>query len=92
MAIYFATSRTRFTRHRGWSTHVTTIRYRLAQPNRKVNGISRNIRRPRHTRDASTAQADNVFVAIRKAMKQRIAREGTAALPYAEFVSSGADP
>ena len=37
-------------------------------------------------RDASTAQAENVFVAIlRKALNNRNAREGTAALPYAEI-------
>ena len=86
MAITMAAFRNLYTRHWGWSTHLATRRFRLAQPNQLAIRISRNIRRPRHARDASTEQADNVFVAIRKAMKQRIAREGTAALPYAEML------
>jgi hypothetical protein len=86
MAIFVTEIRVHYTRHRGWSTHMTRRRFRQAQPNRKVNGISRTIRRPRHARDASTAQAENVFVAIRKAIDNRNAREGAAALPYAEIL------
>ena len=71
MAISVAAIRNNHTSHRGWSTHLASRRYRQAQPNRKVNGTSRYIRRPRHTRDASTAQAENVFVAIRKAINNR---------------------
>ena len=37
-------------------------------------------------RDASTAQAENVFVAIRKAINNRNARAGTAALSYSEIL------
>ena len=54
---YVATFRNHYTCHRGWSTHVTTRRYRQGQPNQLAIRISRNIRRPRHIRDASTAQA-----------------------------------
>ena len=50
------------------------------------NRISRNIRRPRHARDASTAQAENVFVAIRKAIDNRNARADTAVRPYTEIL------
>jgi hypothetical protein len=65
---------------------LATRRYRKAQPNRTINGISRTIRRPRHARDASTAQAENVFVAIRKAINNHNARADTAVRPYAEIL------
>ena len=55
--IYVTASRNHYTCHRGWSTHVTTSRYRQAQPNQVAIRISRNIRRPRHECDTSTAQA-----------------------------------
>ncbi len=55
--IHVTASRNHYTRHRGWSTHVTTRRYRKAQPNPLGIRISRNIRRPRRECEASTAQA-----------------------------------
>ena len=55
--IYVTASRHHYTRHRGWSTHLARERYRQAQPNPLGIRSSRNIRRPRHKRDASTAQA-----------------------------------
>jgi len=85
MAISAAAIRNHCTRHRGWSTHLATRRYGLAQPNRMVNEISRTIRRPRHARDASTAQAC-IKERRAKAIDNRNAREGTAALPYTEIL------
>ena len=55
--IYVTASRNHYTCHRGWSTHVTTRRYRQAQPNQLAIRSSRNIRRPRHECETSTAQA-----------------------------------
>jgi hypothetical protein len=39
MANSMNTSRIEKSRHRGWSPHISSERYRLAQPNRKVVGI-----------------------------------------------------
>jgi hypothetical protein len=59
-----STRRIEVSRHRGWSTHNASKRYRQAQPNRPVIGILRHIRRPRHTRDASTARASPRFLSV----------------------------
>ena len=57
MAISITSFRHHYARHQGWSHHLARERFRQAQPNQLAIRISRNIRRPRHKRDASTAQA-----------------------------------
>ena len=39
MAIFNIENRIPKSRHRGWSTHLVSLRYRLAQPNRTANSI-----------------------------------------------------
>ena len=89
MAIYVATVRNHYTCHRGWSTHLARERYRKAQPNQLAIRISRNIRRPRQVREASTEQASLEWHQS-TSHQQNHPREGTAALPYAENLASAA--
>ena len=74
--------------HWGWSPHISRERYRLAQPNRTPDRILRNIRRPRHARDASTERAVTRFLRDSHHHKIQLSRfpvrADTAVRPYAE--------
>jgi hypothetical protein len=64
----------------------TRGRTRRPSPTRRLNRKDRIQDETTSHRDASTAQAENVFVAIRKAINNRNAREGAAVRPYTEIL------